>query len=69
MLEKTRTLMVRPVGWKKGADAGMVFFTHDIDKDEELRRYELKMDKDVWEDMDNPDTITLTIEPGDKLNG
>lgn len=32
-------------------------------------RMSLRVPKDVWEDMGAPATITVTIEPGDRLNG
>jgi NADH:ubiquinone oxidoreductase subunit F (NADH-binding) len=28
----------------------------------------LMMDRDVWVDMDRPHLVTMTLEPGDKLN-
>lgn len=31
-------------------------------------RRTLSMEYDAWEDMGRPDTITLTVEPGDRLN-
>lgn len=33
------------------------------------REYELQMDANVWNDMDRPDVITVTIERFDTLNG
>lgn len=32
------------------------------------RRHMLTLDGNVWNDMGRPETITVTIEPGDKLN-
>lgn len=33
------------------------------------RQTALMLDPDVWREMGSPDQITLTIEPGDRLNG
>lgn len=36
--------------------------------DEAGRRRTLQMEYDVWVDMGRPQTITVTVEPGDHLN-
>lgn len=38
------------------------------DQDDGYRSHTLYFDRQVWEDMGRPLTITVTIEPGDKLN-
>ena len=68
-LQKTQTILVKPHGWSKGVQFGQVYFTADTSRGtEEHRLHEFKMDKSVWEDMGSPETITVTIEPGDALN-
>lgn len=42
------------------------FDTYDPDENPPFT--ELGIPVDVYEDMGQPDTITVTIEPGDKLN-
>lgn len=32
-------------------------------------RYVLLMERDHWDDMGQPSEVTLTVEPGDHLNG
>lgn len=32
------------------------------------RSHQFFLDSLVWDDMGSPDTITVTVEPGDKLN-
>jgi hypothetical protein len=32
------------------------------------RFHHVRLDEDVWQDMGRPDTVTVTIEPGDQLN-
>lgn len=31
--------------------------------------YVVRIAADVWDDMGRPDTLTVTVEPGDALNG
>ncbi len=62
-LEKTRTVLNNT---NSTPDTGPRFCYMD---DEGVGRvYVLYMDLDVWDDMGKPDTITVTIEPGDLLN-
>lgn len=37
--------------------------------DEEEVSHLLNLPRDLWEEMGQPETITMTVEPGDKLNG
>lgn len=48
-------------------DSGILVFESDDDADYILHEKH-KMRGDIWEEMGRPDTITVTIEPGDKLN-
>lgn len=36
--------------------------------DEDGQRRVVELESDAWEDMGRPHTITVTIEPGDRLN-
>ena len=36
--------------------------------DEDGDRRTLSMEYDTWEEMGRPNTVTVTIEPGDRLN-
>lgn len=67
-LTKTRFVLVKPGGYTKGHNVEQIFFAYEADGDETTRMHELQMDLGVWRDMGGPETITVTIEPGDKLN-
>lgn len=46
-----------------------VKFTYQNDEPEpEIRVNVLLLDSDLHKEMGEPDTITVTVEPGDKLN-
>jgi hypothetical protein len=38
------------------------------DPDEDARDSSLALDFGVWDEMGRPETITVMVEPGDKLN-
>ena len=38
------------------------------DEEGSLRTHLVELDRQVWKDMGMPTSITITIEPGDKLN-
>ena len=60
-LSKTRTVLDRY--------AGRVYIAEgSLDDPESGRGYMLTLDQDVFEDMGRPETITVTIVPGDHLN-
>jgi len=63
-LVKTRTVLVITDAseWPEY----LVRFRREIEEDE--RPYVLDLPYDVWTDFDRPDTITVTIKPGDHLN-
>ena len=69
-LTKTTTILEIPVGWKKGSHSQQQFFRHPAPEEEGevIVWHELQLDKRVWEEMGRPEKITVTIEPGDKLN-
>ena len=45
------------------------WYTCPIDPDAPTRDHLVAIDTDLWEDMGCPETITVTIRPGDHLNG
>lgn len=61
MLEKTQTVMVIDPNTRIMVGNRVPFVSEE-------RGHHLHIDKEVWTDMGLPDTVTLTIEPGDKLN-
>lgn len=64
---KKRTVLERdPVPALAGAHP-YVFFTYRDDDDPHPRAYQMPLDD--WVEMGSPDIITITIEPGDLLNG
>jgi hypothetical protein len=48
-------------------EKGIQVFESDDDIDYILREKH-KMRSDVWKEMGSPETITVTVEPGDLLN-
>lgn len=60
---QTRTVLVR-TRFKNGQPV----YTQVVDADEEPRLHSVTLDADIAEEMGNPEIITVTIEPGDKLN-
>lgn len=46
----------------------MVGNTIPFDCDADGRDHHFFLDKTVWEDLGSPETITVTVEIGDKLN-
>lgn len=66
MLEKTRCLL-RISRHTRMIPPNTIPFDYDGDEDD-VRQTQVFLDKDVWDDMGSPETVTLTIEPGDNLN-
>lgn len=62
-LAKTRRILHRLPGYAQGR---VVFQAHN-DDDGRLET-EVTYSRHSWNDMGRPETITLTIEPGDHLN-
>lgn len=63
-MNKSQLLMELINPRQADADAPPIFCTPV----EEAQAQTLTMNRRVWEDMGRPDTITMTIEPGDRLN-
>lgn len=62
-LLKTRTVLTL----KEDTPTRTWFESH---VDEEGERFHMVgLDPKIWADLDKPTTITVTVEPGDKLNG
>lgn len=53
---------------KTGEDYDMVQFTTAQTDEESGTIHELQFNAAAWQDMGEPHALTLTIEPGDKLN-
>lgn len=68
-LSKTRTLLEFAHVEGDDESAHPIFVASDDDPGEtSVRRTEVRMDREVWQDMGEPHEITVTIEPGDLLN-
>ena len=62
MLTKTQTVMEFDL-----VDSGHVYFSSkDDDTSDRLRGF--NMEENDWNDMGSPLEITVTVEPGDRLN-
>lgn len=59
-LIKTRTVLRRDANWPS--------YKPVTEEGESPRLTRVTLDPDVFDDMGQPDTITVTIEPGDRLN-
>lgn len=66
-MTRTRFILEIPKGWTKGRDASKVYFQR-TEADEDMRQHEMYLDKSIWEKMGSPETITVSVEPGDTLN-
>lgn len=70
-LQRTRTLMSISRMTRRFSAVTIPFDCHmpDDDPDDEVQEHQFFLDRGVWEDMGKPETITVTVEKGDKLNG
>jgi hypothetical protein len=50
------------------SDSTWVSFEIERDEPDETRRRDVTIDYATWQDLGEPETITVTIEPGDRLN-
>lgn len=66
-LEKTTTRM-EISNQTRMINPNTVPFDCGEDEDYDGRAHVLFLDKSIWDDLDNPQVITVTIEPGDLLN-
>lgn len=66
-LVRTRTVL-RLIGDVDHAAVCARNLGHALFSSGEGRRTRVSVDAGVWEDMGRPDTITVSIEPGDRLN-
>jgi hypothetical protein len=65
MLSKSRSILKLE---KNGVSANSADFCNRDDDTQQIY-YEVILPRSQWDEMGEPDTITITIEPGDKLNG
>ncbi len=63
---KHRTVLRFQPNTTQGYEGPIVQFLYERDDDEPPESY--LMEVGCWVDMGNPDTITVTVEPGDLLN-
>lgn len=72
MLEKSKSIMRRPNYTFTGMSKSDVLFVSEGDeetaKEYNARRQQHVMPRAMWVDMGSPEVVTVTIEPGDKLN-
>lgn len=61
-LTKTRTVLHRD-------DGDTPLFTPPATDGEDNRAHQLYLDPEVWVAMGRPDIITMSVEPGDLING
>ena len=68
-LVATRTILRRTTEGlpRDGRDATFAVF-HEDDAGFHALNPRVSIDDEIWADMGHPDTITVTIEPGDRLN-
>lgn len=72
-MESVITKQTRSVLTKLTQSAGMVAYGYEITDDDDpddliLRDRIVMIDRGCYEEMGRPDTISITIEPGDSLN-
>lgn len=65
-LIRTQVVIRRVIG--AGMESPRVIFSREPDEDGDLPHTHY-LPRDVWEDLGRPDAITVTIDPGDLLNG
>jgi len=63
---KTRSVLHR-VDLHGAEGVGLVTFERILDEQDEPQR-RVRIDVAAWHDLGEPDVITVTIEPGDRLN-
>jgi hypothetical protein len=63
VLSKTTTVLR-----KRGGEDGRVRFVEAAFPGEDLRGYDLSMGEVVWRELGSPRKLTVTLEPGDRLN-
>jgi hypothetical protein len=63
LMSKHRVILRSSEGWKDH-----VLFNEEVDEGYPGVPHELKLRKDIYEELGSPNIITMTIEPGDKLN-
>lgn len=69
MTELTKTVAVLSRATMRAAITDHVGFMAFPDSDDErVRMHHVAVDAEVWRDMGEPDVVTVTIEPGDRLN-
>lgn len=65
-LAKTRSVFLRVS--ISGLEDFQLFERAVDEEPDDYHVFELKIPTVMWKDMGEPETITVTVEPGDKLN-
>lgn len=60
-------MLTKTVLHRQGHDKYPCFFAQQSE-DDYMREHAVALDVDAFEDLGSPDTIAVTIEPGDTLN-
>lgn len=67
-ISKTQSVLHRNPAYDE-VFKNVVLFSYKFEEGEEQTDFrEVRMLKRDWDDLGNPETITATIEPGDRLN-
>lgn len=70
LLGKSQVIMSLSTKTRRFPSETIPFDCEAPDEDDEFYlRHQFFLHHQVWKDMGSPETITVTIEPGDKLNG
>lgn len=72
-MERTRTILNHHPSTSTGSQIGFrpadITDYYEAGEDPDPQRHTtVLLDEEVWQDMDRPEVITVTIEPGDLLN-
>lgn len=66
VLSKSRSVLEREPNWRDCGDETVWF--ESVNEDTDLVDRSITFSIKDWVDMGSPETITITIEPGDRLN-
>ena len=68
LLSKTKSLLVKQYEVQAPGERAKVVFGY-TERGEGMRDHTVMLDRAVWVDMGSPDEITVTVEPGYKMEG
>jgi hypothetical protein len=64
-LQRTRTLLQRVQDKRPNMQP---YFRQSVENGDEYLAHRLQLDDETYRDMGEPDVVTLTVHPGDRLN-